>query len=94
MHALIMLSRAIDFVNARLGRVANWMILIACLISAANAMIRYAFDMSSNAWLEVQWYLFAGVVMLARRTRSSVTSTCASTFCTCTCPSGARSGST
>ena len=64
MHALIMLSRAIDFVNARLGRVANWMILIACLISAANAMIRYAFDISSNAWLEVQWYLFAGVVML------------------------------
>lgn len=64
MKALLAVSRAIDVVNERLGRVANWMILIACLISAANAMIRYAFDLSSNAWLEVQWYLFAGVVML------------------------------
>ena len=64
MHALILLSRAIDFVNAQLGRVANWMILVACLISAANAMSRYAYDQSSNAWLEIQWYLFAGVVML------------------------------
>jgi TRAP-type mannitol/chloroaromatic compound transport system permease small subunit len=62
--ALLAVSRAIDVVNERLGRVANWMILIACLISAGNAMIRYAFDVSSNAWLEVQWYLFAGVVML------------------------------
>ena len=59
-----MLSRAIDFVNTRLGRVANWLILIACLISAGNAMTRYAYDLSSNAWLEIQWYLFAGVVML------------------------------
>ena len=64
MKALLVLSRAIDVVNERLGRVANWMILIACLISAGNAMTRYAFDLSSNAWLEVQWYLFAGVVML------------------------------
>jgi len=62
--ALLAVSGAIDAVNERLGRVANWMILIACLISAGNAMIRYAFDVSSNAWLEVQWYLFAGVVML------------------------------
>ena len=64
MRALLTLSRAIDALNERLGRVANWMILIACVISAVNAMIRYAFDMSSNAWLEIQWYLFAGVVML------------------------------
>jgi TRAP-type mannitol/chloroaromatic compound transport system permease small subunit len=64
MRALLTLSRAIDALNERLGRVANWMILIACVISAANAMIRYAFDISSNAWLEIQWYLFAGVVML------------------------------
>jgi TRAP-type mannitol/chloroaromatic compound transport system permease small subunit len=63
-NALLAVSRTIDFVNERLGRLANWMILIACVISAANAMVRYAFDMSSNAWLEVQWYLFAGVVML------------------------------
>ena len=39
---------------------ANWMVLVACLISAGNAMSRYAFDLSSNAWLEIQWYLFAG----------------------------------
>jgi TRAP-type mannitol/chloroaromatic compound transport system permease small subunit len=62
--ALLVVSGAIDVVNERLGRLANWMILIACLISAGNAMVRYAFDLSSNAWLEVQWYLFAGVVML------------------------------
>ena len=64
MNALLALSRAIDAMNERLGRLANWMVLIACLISAGNAMVRYAFDMSSNAWLEVQWYLFAGIVML------------------------------
>jgi TRAP-type mannitol/chloroaromatic compound transport system permease small subunit len=63
-NALLAVSRAIDAINERLGRLANWLVLIACLISAGNAMIRYAFDMSSNAWLEVQWYLFAGIVML------------------------------
>lgn len=64
MYALLKVSRAIDWLNERLGHLANWMIVIACVISAANAMVRYAFDLSSNAWLEVQWYLFAGVVML------------------------------
>ena len=64
MKALLAISRVIDAVNERLGRAADWMILIAVLISAGNAMSRYAFDLSSNAWLEVQWYLFAGVVML------------------------------
>jgi TRAP-type mannitol/chloroaromatic compound transport system permease small subunit len=63
-NALLAISRAIDALNARLGEVANWMVLTACVISAANAMMRYAFDMSSNAWLEIQWYLFAGMVML------------------------------
>ena len=43
---------------------ANWLVLLACLISAGNAMVRYAFDTSSNAWLEVQWYMFAAIVML------------------------------
>ena len=64
MGFLLGISRAIDWVNDRLGVVANWMVLIACLISAGNAMMRYAFDMSSNAWLEIQWYLFAAIVML------------------------------
>ena len=64
MGALLKLSRAIDWVNDRLGVAASWMVLGACLISAANAMSRYAFDLSSNAWLEIQWYLFAAIVML------------------------------
>jgi TRAP-type mannitol/chloroaromatic compound transport system permease small subunit len=61
---LLKLSRAIDFINDRFGEVANWLVLLACLISAGNAMSRYAFSLSSNAWLEVQWYMFAGMVML------------------------------
>ena len=64
MGPLLKLSQAIDWLNDRLGMVANWMVLAACLISAANAMSRYAFDLSSNAWLEIQWYLFAAIVML------------------------------
>jgi TRAP-type mannitol/chloroaromatic compound transport system permease small subunit len=50
--------------NERVGWIADLMVLLACLVSAANAMIRYAFDDSSNAWLELQWYMFAVVVML------------------------------
>ncbi len=64
MLALLRLSQLIDWMNERLGRIANWLVLLACLISAGNAMSRYAFDMSSNAWLEVQWYMFATLVML------------------------------
>jgi len=54
----------IDSLNDGFGQVADWLVLFACLISAGNAMSRYAFSLSSNAWLEVQWYLFAGMVML------------------------------
>jgi len=64
LKALLAISRVIDAVNDRLGHVANWAVLIAVAISAGNAMVRYAFDLSSNAWLEVQWYLFAVLVML------------------------------
>lgn len=60
---LLAISRGIDAVNDRLGVLANWLVIAACLISAANAMSRYAFDLSSNAWLEIQWYLFAAIVM-------------------------------
>src|SRR6187431_1912367 len=63
MGALIRLSKMIDAINDRLGIVANWLVLLACLISAGNAMSRYAFDLSSNCWLEIQWYLFAAIVM-------------------------------
>jgi TRAP-type mannitol/chloroaromatic compound transport system permease small subunit len=64
MGFLIQISKLIDSVNDRFGGLANWMVLAACLISAGNAMSRYAFDLSSNAWLEIQWYLFAAIVML------------------------------
>jgi TRAP-type mannitol/chloroaromatic compound transport system permease small subunit len=62
--ALLKLTRVIDFVNDRFGEVANWLVLLACLISAGNAASRYLFSLSSNAWLEVQWYMFAGMVLL------------------------------
>ena len=65
MRALIALSRGIDAVSAFIGRCVIWLILAAVLVSAVNAVVRKAFDMSSNAWLELQWYLFGAVFMLA-----------------------------
>jgi TRAP-type mannitol/chloroaromatic compound transport system permease small subunit len=65
MGLLLGFSRGVDWISARFGRVADWCILLACAISATNALLRYGFSFSSNAWLEVQWYLFAAVVMLA-----------------------------
>ncbi len=64
MSGLLKLSRAIDFVNDRFGEIANWLVLFACLISAGNAASRYLFSETSNAWLEVQWYMFGGMVLL------------------------------
>jgi TRAP-type mannitol/chloroaromatic compound transport system permease small subunit len=61
---LLKLSRAIDDMNDRFGQLANWLVLLACLISAGNAASRYLLSASSNAWLEVQWYMFAGMVLL------------------------------
>lgn len=63
MGFLLGISRAIDWFNQGLGKIANWMVMLACVISAGNAMVRYAFDTSSNAWLEVQWYMFTVIVM-------------------------------
>jgi len=57
-------SRAIDWVSEKFGTVANWMVLLACLISAGNAFSRYLFSISSNGWLEIQWYMFAAMVLL------------------------------
>ncbi len=65
MRALLKLSAAIDVVNEWIGRLAMWLVLAAVLISAGNAIVRKAFNISSNAYLEVQWYLFAAVFMLA-----------------------------
>src|SRR5215468_9940533 len=64
MRPLLILSRWIDALNAKIGAVANILVLLACLVSAGNAMSRYAFSLSSNAWLEVQWYMFAVMVMI------------------------------
>lgn len=63
MRPLLGLSSAIDLLNEKLGSICNFLILAACVVSAANAMIRYAFGYSSNAWLELQWYMFAIVIM-------------------------------
>ncbi|HEY4254199.1 MAG TPA: TRAP transporter small permease subunit [Roseomonas sp.] len=64
MAPFLAFSRAVDAVNDRFGRVADWMVLAACAVSAGNAFVRYGVSWSSNALLEAQWYLFAGVVML------------------------------
>ena len=53
-----------DWISDQLGKLAAWAVLISALISAGNAVVRYALDISSNAWLEIQWYLFAASVML------------------------------
>jgi TRAP-type mannitol/chloroaromatic compound transport system permease small subunit len=63
MRPLLALSNAIDALNEKIGYVCNLLVLLACLVSAANAMIRYAFNDSSNGWLELQWYMFAILVM-------------------------------
>lgn len=64
MQALLRLSGAIDWMSEKIGRTVLWLVLVAVLISAGNAVIRKLFDMSSNAWLEVQWYLFSAVFLL------------------------------
>jgi TRAP-type mannitol/chloroaromatic compound transport system permease small subunit len=61
---LLAVSRLIDALNDRVGRVIYWLVLVAVLVSAANATVRYTFNTSSNAWLEVQWYLFSAVFLL------------------------------
>ena len=64
MESLLRLSRAIDWLNEKVGRTALWLVLAAVLISAANAVVRKVFNYSSNAYLEVQWYLFAAIFLL------------------------------
>lgn len=64
MRALIKLSQAVDGLNKLVGKVTMWLILATTLISAGNAIVRKIFDSSSNALLEIQWYLFAGVFLL------------------------------
>ena len=63
MNALLALSRLVDRVTERLGHWIYWLVLAAVLISAANAVIRKAFNFSSNAFLEIQWYLFSAIFL-------------------------------
>ena len=65
MHALLSLSRAIDRVNLAIGRSVSWLTLVIVLIAAGNAASRKFLNSSSNAWLEVQWYLFGALFLLA-----------------------------
>ncbi|MCX7660827.1 MAG: TRAP transporter small permease subunit [Caldimonas manganoxidans] len=64
MNTLLSLSRAIDWINEQIGRIIMWLVLASVLISATNAIVRKVLSTSSNAWLEIQWYLFAAVFML------------------------------
>ena len=64
MKPLLAVAHAIDALNERLGYVADFLCFFSCLISAGNAFSRYAFSLSSNAWLEIQWYMFGTLVML------------------------------
>ena len=65
MQPLLKLSRAIDWLNAQVGKYVIWLILASTVISAINASVRKVFNTSSNAYLEVQWYLFAAAFLLA-----------------------------
>jgi TRAP-type mannitol/chloroaromatic compound transport system permease small subunit len=65
MNALLALARVIDALTERIGKIVIWLVLVATLISAGNALARWALGASSNAWLEVQWYLFGALFLLA-----------------------------
>lgn len=64
MAVLLRISRAIDALNAGIGRGICWLVLVAVVVSAGNALVRYGLHTSSNAWLELQWYLFSAVFLL------------------------------
>jgi TRAP-type mannitol/chloroaromatic compound transport system permease small subunit len=62
--ALLKFAALIDWISTKLGVIASFAVIAAALISAGNAFVRYGLDISSNGWLEIQWYLFAATVML------------------------------
>lgn len=61
---LLHISFIIDAINRRTGRAVAWLVLVSVIISSANAIVRYLLSTSSNAWLELQWYLFSSIVLL------------------------------
>jgi len=64
LEVLLKLSGAIDRLNQKVSVFADWLVLLSCLISAGNAFSRYSFSLSSNAWLEIQWYMFGAMILL------------------------------
>ena len=64
MSTLLHLSRLIDALNERIGKLSSWLILLAVIICTVNALMRYAFNLSSNSWLEIQWYLNSAMFLL------------------------------
>ena len=64
MSGLLSLSRGIDWINERIGWICDYLILLVCLVSAGNALMRYLFNYSTNGFLEIQWYMFAAIVLL------------------------------
>ena len=64
MSFLLSLSKYIDALNERIGLSISWALLLAVLICSGNAIVRYAFNTSSNAWLEIQWYMFGAMILL------------------------------
>lgn len=65
MNFLLPMSRLVDAVNERIGRAVAWLVLLTVLVSAVNAVVRKLFNVSSNAFLELQWYLFSGLFLCA-----------------------------
>ncbi len=65
MSFFLSISRIIDTINEKIGLAVSWALLVAVLICSGNAIVRYGFDTSSNAWLEIQWYLFSAMFLLA-----------------------------
>ncbi len=65
MRAVLAVASGIDRINEIIGRATAWLILVAILVSAANAVVRKVFSVSSNSWLELQWYLFGAAFLLA-----------------------------
>src|ERR1700751_2903073 len=63
MRPMLAVRPAIDQINEKIGYICNFLVLAACIVSAGNAMIRYAFGYSSNGWLELHWYMFARLAM-------------------------------
>jgi TRAP-type mannitol/chloroaromatic compound transport system permease small subunit len=63
MNALLAFARLVDDINDKFGAIAKWAVIASCFISASNAIVRYLLGISSNAFLEIQWYLFAACVM-------------------------------